>query len=166
MKTSRRRLLKALGLGGGTATVSQLPSAWSKPIVESVVLPAHAQTTESDDRRSSRPGGCDFCNEGNTELVLDSATSLFWAAGACFSEGTCEDGTEVEYRLLLPSGTETMDGVGSSPPVASGGRCEFDNSVNVTIPENSLSAGDTVTMETYRNGELVCIDELVVTDDG
>lgn len=35
----RRRLVKGITVGGGTIIVSK----WTKPIVEGVVLPAHAQ---------------------------------------------------------------------------------------------------------------------------
>ena len=40
---SRRSLLKTISVGG-VATIS-VPAKWSKPAVESVILPAHAQTT-------------------------------------------------------------------------------------------------------------------------
>lgn len=38
----RRRLLTALGLGGSTAF---LPPLWHKPVVQGLILPAHAQTS-------------------------------------------------------------------------------------------------------------------------
>lgn len=44
----RRSTLKTLLVGGGTLTLGALPSQWSKPVVDSVMLPAHAQTTETD----------------------------------------------------------------------------------------------------------------------
>ncbi|MGM0553979.1 MAG: twin-arginine translocation signal domain-containing protein [Pseudomonadota bacterium] len=44
---SRRRLLKLLGLGGAAAVI--MPERWSKPIIDSVILPAHAQGTGGDD---------------------------------------------------------------------------------------------------------------------
>lgn len=40
---TRRKLL--LGLGGTALGASQLPQTWSKPIIDSVILPVHAQTT-------------------------------------------------------------------------------------------------------------------------
>ena len=40
-ENSRRKALKALTLGTGAVMASQ----WSKPVVESVILPAHAQTS-------------------------------------------------------------------------------------------------------------------------
>ena len=41
---SRRRALKTAVLGGAAVVVT--PEKWSKPIVDSIVLPAHATTTE------------------------------------------------------------------------------------------------------------------------
>jgi hypothetical protein len=41
----RRRLLQALGLAGGGAVAALLPTRWTRPLVEVVVLPAHAQTS-------------------------------------------------------------------------------------------------------------------------
>lgn len=44
---SRRRVLKSLALGGGAAIGSAvlLPEKWTKPIVDAVVVPLHAQTS-------------------------------------------------------------------------------------------------------------------------
>jgi hypothetical protein len=44
----RRKLLKSVVAGGGAATVAKLmPDQWSRPVVDSVVLPSHAQTSIS-----------------------------------------------------------------------------------------------------------------------
>lgn len=44
--TARRRLLKSVVAGGGVlATGKLLPENWFRPVVRSVVLPAHAQTS-------------------------------------------------------------------------------------------------------------------------
>lgn len=43
----RRRLLRALGGSGGVVLGTILASKWHKPVVEAVVLPAHAQTSEA-----------------------------------------------------------------------------------------------------------------------
>ncbi len=45
MYSKRRELLKALTLGGGAVAATQLPTTWTKPVVDSVTLPVHAQTT-------------------------------------------------------------------------------------------------------------------------
>src|SRR5690606_9791622 len=47
MKNDRRALLKALTLGTGAVGAAKLPTVWTKPVVDSVALPAHAQTTAS-----------------------------------------------------------------------------------------------------------------------
>jgi len=45
MKNDRRVLLKALTLGTGAVGAAKLPTQWTKPVVDAVTLPAHAQTT-------------------------------------------------------------------------------------------------------------------------
>jgi hypothetical protein len=43
---SRRKLLKSIAAGGGAIVAGKsLPESWSRPIVDSVMLPAHAQTS-------------------------------------------------------------------------------------------------------------------------
>lgn len=44
---SRRDALKTIALGSGTiATAASLPTSWTKPILNQVMLPAHAQTSD------------------------------------------------------------------------------------------------------------------------
>jgi hypothetical protein len=41
--SGRRKLLKSLAAGGGVWTTSKvLPESWQKPVVDSIILPAHA----------------------------------------------------------------------------------------------------------------------------
>jgi hypothetical protein len=44
-KLSRRRAMKVLGAGGVVAATLMLPSKWTKPVVESIIVPAHAQAS-------------------------------------------------------------------------------------------------------------------------
>ena len=61
---SRRKLLKSLAAGSSAIVVSKsLPGSWSKPVVDSVILPAHAQTT-----------GC--CDIAGTYCWSDQYSSL------------------------------------------------------------------------------------------
>jgi hypothetical protein len=44
---SRRKLLKSIAAGSGAVVVGKsLPESWSRPVVDSVILPAHAQTSQ------------------------------------------------------------------------------------------------------------------------
>jgi hypothetical protein len=42
---SRRKTLKKIAVGGAVAGVLALTGKWSKPVVDSIILPAHAQAT-------------------------------------------------------------------------------------------------------------------------
>ncbi len=45
-KESRRKLLKTIVAGGGVVLAGKtIPKSWSRPVVDSVMLPAHAQTS-------------------------------------------------------------------------------------------------------------------------
>jgi hypothetical protein len=46
---SRRKLLKSIAAGSGAIVAGKsLPESWSKPVVNAVMLPAHAATTEEE----------------------------------------------------------------------------------------------------------------------
>lgn len=46
---SRRTLLKSIAAGGGAVVAGKtLPDTWKKPVIDSVMLPAHAQTSGED----------------------------------------------------------------------------------------------------------------------
>lgn len=48
--SGRRRLLKAIAGGGGAlAAGASLPDKWKKPVIDTITLPAHAQTTPPAD---------------------------------------------------------------------------------------------------------------------
>ncbi len=44
-RQARRTLLKSIAGGGVVTTAASLPAVWSKPVVDTVMLPAHATTT-------------------------------------------------------------------------------------------------------------------------
>ena len=44
---SRRKLLKSIAIGSGAViTGKSLPEKWARPVVDSVLLPAHAQASQ------------------------------------------------------------------------------------------------------------------------
>lgn len=72
----RRKLLRTLAAGSGVVlTGTSLPDKWSRPVVDSVVLPAHAQTTGQDDKPRGDPEPT--CSGGCFERT-DTVGSVFW----------------------------------------------------------------------------------------
>lgn len=60
--SSRRQLLKALTSSSGAIVVGKsLPEEWTKPIIDSVVLPVHARTSATDPDNPDTP--CTQCGE-------------------------------------------------------------------------------------------------------
>lgn len=72
MKENRRRLIKSLTLGGGAVTLSKLQPTWTRPVVESVVLPAHAQTTTV----STPPPLRSAATSGTQSVMIDKSDAL------------------------------------------------------------------------------------------
>ncbi len=82
--TNRRRLLKTIGAGGGAIVgAKSLPDKWVAPLVESVTLPAHAQTT---------PGGLIALSGGVANVVATGDGAEF--------RGFAEDGSAAERSIL------------------------------------------------------------------
>lgn len=95
----RRRLLKTVAAGGTALGLTALPGKWAKPIVASVVLPAHAQTSPEDGEC------CDLelverDTEPTTALAKYSFTSIP-GIGTEVSDGTTFlDGTASDTLLI------------------------------------------------------------------
>lgn len=72
-KPARRRLLKVLASGSGAVVgMKTLPAHWTQPVLDSVALPAHAQT--SPDLSLSDPCGIDMQEtEGNLVFSVSGA---------------------------------------------------------------------------------------------
>lgn len=45
VNSSRRKALKKMAAGGAVAGLLAVSGRWSKPVVDSIILPAHAQAT-------------------------------------------------------------------------------------------------------------------------
>ena len=55
---SRRKLLKSIAVGTGAVVAGKsLPDSWSRPVVDSVLLPAHAATSIRSFSGPVRRGG-------------------------------------------------------------------------------------------------------------
>lgn len=52
--SARRKLIMSLAAGGGVLTTGKLvPNSWVKPVVDAVVMPAHAQCSPKPDCKGS-----------------------------------------------------------------------------------------------------------------
>ncbi|MDZ7842304.1 MAG: hypothetical protein U5R46_16015 [Gammaproteobacteria bacterium] len=107
LTSARRRLLRTLGRGAG-ATAALLPVVWSRPLVDTVVLPAHAETS---------PAGCTvrivWFNDSNDDEICLTVESLNGGAdplpppGDCVvNDGDLEDpGAQGTFEEVLPPGS-------------------------------------------------------------
>ncbi len=66
LRKPRRRLIQALAASGVITSAAILPKKWAKPAVESVTIPAHAQTT-GESRNEART--VELCNTENFMVV-------------------------------------------------------------------------------------------------
>ena len=81
-KESRRKALKSTLIGGAVISTSVAPDRWKKPVLDSVVLPAHAATT--DETGSGAPG--------NTTAAPTPAPTTTVATTTCGPNCTAEFG--------------------------------------------------------------------------
>lgn len=107
---SRRRLLRAIGGSGGIALTTVLSSQWAKPVVKSVLLPAHAQTTSSNEP-------CPISMEATFGPTSDNSGALAYSVSLAVFEpggGTTFLGQSTEGT----GGSVTLAGSATFPPAA------------------------------------------------
>lgn len=123
--SSRRRLLRAVGASGGATVGMVLASRWQRPVVESVLLPAHAQTTskpdDNDNGNDPDPGGCtisvaatvDHGDVFTVELVV--APNGGGGSTTVASLITEDDNVTLAGSTTVPPGTYDVFGTISHP---------------------------------------------------
>jgi hypothetical protein len=107
---ARRRLFRALGKSGAAALGGLLVSRWQKPIVETVLLPAHAQTSRTEMTGPGSPIGC---------VVTLAVTLLPSGTFGYTAEVVARDTNGVTTTLNssnFPSGSAVLSGATSLPP--------------------------------------------------
>jgi len=102
---NRRNLLKSIAVGSGAVVAGKsIPEAWSKPAVDSILLPAHAATT-TDDLPTER-----VCCEGVFCLLQFSGGGGIVGSAAVSSECTITMEGDSQGGLWSGSGTVAADG--------------------------------------------------------
>ena len=80
---SRRKLLKSIAAGSGAIVAGKsLPENWSRPVVDSVMLPVHAQTSlaqYSDSDNASIDEDSTFAKVVDTLIPVANAIEIFTA---------------------------------------------------------------------------------------
>ena len=104
---SRRKLLKSIAAGSGVIVAGKsLPESWSRPVVDSVLLPAHAETSQTPDRTYSgdlslRVG----LNDGQNESLFAEAFNTLIPKASAGQEGPGEL-PEIAIGCAIPMGSE------------------------------------------------------------
>lgn len=127
VRIARRRLLKSIAVGSGAvATTRTLPETWGRPVVESVLLPAHAQTTivpgsPGSPIDSSCVGGCFERIDTNGSVFWDSqaGTVDFYSSNDCsgdsvFSSPAVVAGSPAGAAGSLPCSITSVESLNES----------------------------------------------------
>ncbi|GMR05679.1 MAG: hypothetical protein BMS9Abin25_0254 [Gammaproteobacteria bacterium] len=157
---SRRKALKAIGVGGVLA--GTIPGSWTKPIVKSVVLPAHAQTSAPV---ACGSGSCTTPGmsvnilsavvTGGGDLFVLGDAQIPGGASGCFPNNSTSVACEViDNGSVL--GVEQNSSAGGNCSVGSINGCLVSCSVVVPSGNNTLVSGDCVTLRVTFNGVCVC----------
>jgi len=129
---SRRRALKALAAGGALGSASLLPERWLKPVIEAVVLPAHAALSIPEIATYTALGAVGIQvtqnDNGNIDSLAKMVDSLIPEANAAIGDPRGNAGYYVCAVVDNPGGTAqvTVAGMGGS-----GGGGVPDNQVKV-----------------------------------
>lgn len=135
---ARRRLLKVLTAGGAAAT---MPSQWAKPIVESVVTPAHAQTSDRLDQRCTIDAFAFFV--GTHQISLSIGVQ---------AQASLDCGTSARVELLNSNDQLIID-CPQSPGTVGAGDVSWSCNTLEIAPPNYPQQGDSVTFTiTWENG--------------
>ncbi len=138
---SRRKLLKSIAVGSGAVVAGKsLPESWTKPVIDTVMLPAHAETSGCAIYAVSH---IEFKNEGEDSLLTVCAT----VCGDSAEVTQATDWDNVGYNQR--SGTIPIGGAsGQMPQTAVAPGCEGDGPPSRSATLTDLTADSVVfTME-------------------
>ena len=157
---SRRKALSAMVATGAVAGLA-LPEKWKKPVVNAVVLPAHAQASLG----SSFDILASYISSTNGHLYVLAQGNLTPACLEAGNPGWESDGSSLMSVFLVTGGTtlfyEDYLGWGCSSSTAAISGCLVSASLRVNSSDHNLSPGDTITLRNEFGGE--CITTAVAT---
>lgn len=134
----RRRLLEILGKGSGATAAVVLPTVWMKPVVNSVLLPAHAQTSPDEDEDEDSTPNCEVATTLNNDSTEDSVFIAVTPQQATPGQEALDG--EISGTLDLPPGTYQ---VVVTVQLASGNNGEdFSGTVTCCSGESTVFSGD------------------------
>ncbi len=163
----RRKALKSLLVSGGVVTgASILPQKWSRPVVDSVILPSHASTTDDSDSGSTEETTVNYYYNDNSlvqnrtgsenrlfaERILDAVVPTAQAVQLPHTIYICIAITGNTYkarvirhvppglRLADYDGLEGTIGVAKSLPTPDW-RCSSSGGTTGTILVNTVTTG-------------------------
>lgn len=109
----RRKIVKSLVAGGGVIGASSTVDKWAKPVVDSLTLPAHAQTTMADplgnfvvEDRAITMNSNEMFNEMLSDESLSEELLEFFLPSAQAGIGPCDAGNcSVDINATFSSTT-------------------------------------------------------------
>ncbi len=134
---SRRKLLKSIAAGSGAIIAGKsLPESWARPVVDSVILPTHAQTT--DDTGSSPTVTAIYEYDYKSQFEERRGCVQIMSDGTAMVEYTDGDGCG-SYAQYKFAGTIPSDGTkGTVSRVDKGKNCGEDGANFLVVREASL----------------------------
>ena len=137
---ARRKLLKTIVSGGGAIVAGKsLPENWTKPVVDSVMLPAHAETSPAEPTPPTPPTPCTPClvaetyctgrsnGAGGGSINISVATNgTVTVVHPQFTDtDTVDPCTGGTFQVIYPTGNQSQITVSGSIP------CGVTSSINI-----------------------------------
>ena len=157
---SRRKALSAMVATGAVAGLA-LPEKWKKPVVNAVVLPAHAQASLG----SSFDILASYISSTNGHLYVLAQGNLTPACVQAAGDPPPDDYSDFQHALIH-NGTTLQFEFSAAPqdctsPSALISGCIISASVVINSAAHSVTQGDTITMRFEYGG--TCITSVVAT---
>jgi len=152
----RRRLLTTLAWSG--SAMIALPERWTKPVIQSVMLPAHAQTSATEEEPQSEPQTISVSCSGTYEGTIPGGTPnpCFGTAPVSITVGPAP-GRTLDATAGVYSGTGTYNPDGSFGPIT---LTPTVGSVFVVIEGNVAEDCSEITGQTLAIDSTACSDTI------